>query len=78
MQLQLYTVAGTLAESAGSLKSHTLGDGLVTVNSALGHLLPVDQRPPPQRQMLVTDCGHLRLLHHPQVAAQTVNWLQDD
>ncbi|MGY6555580.1 MAG: esterase/lipase family protein [Wenzhouxiangella sp.] len=77
-QLKLYAVAGTLADCARSLKSHTLGDGLVTVNSALGRQLPAAHRPPPERRMLVAQCGHLRLLKHRQAGEQIFSWLQED
>ena len=75
-QLRLYTVAATLAERAGALKSRTLGDGLVTISSALG------QHPDPERclpvhgQAVITRTGHLQLLNHPEVARQVLIWLE--
>lgn len=75
-QLRLYTIAGSLADSASSLKSNTIGDGLVTVGSALGGQLPAGQGP--QGRKVVTGAGHLRLLHHPEVANQIIDWLRDE
>lgn len=77
-QLRLYTIAGSLARRAAGLKSHTIGDGLVTAGSALGLKLPDKQRPPPERQLLVKQSGHLRLLHHPEVGARVLDWLRED
>ena len=77
-QIRMYAIAGTLADTARGLKSATLGDGLVTVDSALGQQLPDQQRPPHQRRKVMTQAGHLGLLSHPEVARQIIEWLQDD
>ncbi len=77
-QVRIYAIAGTLADKARGLKSATLGDGLVTVDSALGQRLPDHQRPPHQRQKVMTQTGHLGLLSHPGVGRQIIEWLQDD
>ena len=77
-QTRMYAIAGTLAEQAHGLKSRTLGDGLVTVDSALGQQLPEVQRPPSQRQAVMTQTGHLSLLQDKKVALLITNWLQDN
>ena len=77
-RMRLYAVAATLADHAETWKSRTVGDGLVTVDSALGRHLDPDQQPLPHRQRVVTRSGHLQLLRHPDVADQVLDWLSDD
>ena len=57
---------------AGSLGPSPLGDGLVTVDSALGR---ADLAMPPEHLRVINDCGHLDLLHHPEALAQMRRWL---
>lgn len=62
---------------AGSLGPAPLGDGLVTVASALGRS-PRAQRDlalPAVRVRVVEGCGHLDLLSHPEVFEQMRRWL---
>ena len=76
-QLRVYTVAATLAEHAGAFKSRTLGDGLVTVSSALGQQDDPEHCLPAHGQAIVTRTGHLQLLGHPEVARQVLSWLSE-
>lgn len=72
-----YAVAATLDSQADSLRSRTLGDGLVPVDSALGHhqrpelQLPVSS----ERQLVVCRSGHVDLMHHPDVQSRLYDWL---
>lgn len=71
-----YAVAGTLG-AAPRLGDRVLGDGLVTVESALG------RHPDPGRVLAFapdhvwvgTGLGHLELLHSPAVLEQVLRWL---
>lgn len=72
-----HAVAATLAKRRQPLAERLLGDGLVTVDSALGR-----HRDPgrtlgfaPSQQFVSHGTGHLELLNHPAVAAQLRQWL---
>jgi len=72
-----WAVAATLGEGRGALKGRLLGDGLVPVDSALGH-----HRDPahtlafaPDRQCVVHGTGHLELLDSPEVGRCLQRWL---
>ncbi|TWO70333.1 alpha/beta hydrolase [Caenimonas sedimenti] len=62
---------------AGSLRPAPLGDGLVTVASALGRAESPerDLALPANRVRVIEDCGHLDLLHHPEAFGQMRQWL---
>ncbi len=72
-----YTVAGTVAGQRSAVAERLLGDGLVTLPSALG------QHTDPQRslgfaktaQHIAYRTNHMQLLSSPQVGAQLVRWL---
>ena len=70
-------MAATTAQTAGSLRSQVLGDGLVRIASALGHhrspalALGV----PASNQRVLTGANHWDLLNRPEVAAQLCDWL---
>ena len=72
-----FAIAGALARSQGQLGDKLLGDGLVPVDSALGHHkqaarnLGFDSK----RQWVAQGLGHLDLLGHPDVLAQLRAWL---
>ncbi|MBA4176158.1 MAG: permease [Leptothrix sp. (in: Bacteria)] len=72
-----WAVAATLGEGSGALKGRLLGDGLVTVDSALGrhrdpsHALAL----PADHVCVVPATGHLDLLSSPAVATQLQCWL---
>jgi len=73
-----YAVAATLAPKRGALADRLVGDGLVPLNSALGH------HDDPRRSLLFPDSsrwiayrtGHMELLTSPAVADQLVQWLK--
>ena len=72
-----YAVAATLASKRQPLAERLLGDGLVSVDSALGrHRNPARTlRFLPSHQFTSHETGHLELLSHPGVAAQLTRWL---
>ena len=63
--------------AAGELGPGLIGDGLVSVNSALGRHRQASRRLnfEPARQWVGKGIGHLDLLSHPQVLAQLRAWL---
>jgi len=73
-----FTVAATLAGKRGLLADRLTGDGLVPLNSALGHHDdPARQLNfPKARQHIVYRTGHLDLLSSDQVALQLLAWLR--
>lgn len=62
---------------AGPLRDSLLGDGLVSLPSALGqHADPTRSLAfLPERQWIAVDTGHIALMHSPQVGAQLLRWL---
>ncbi|MDP2007756.1 MAG: alpha/beta hydrolase [Rubrivivax sp.] len=72
-----YAVAATLGEGSGALKGRLFGDGLVPVESALGHHRDAAHTLafPAERQWVAHQTGHLDLLSSPAVAAQLQQWL---
>jgi pimeloyl-ACP methyl ester carboxylesterase len=77
--VQSYAVAGVLAADAAHWKGKLLGDGLVTVDSALGrHPDPARCLAfAPDRQWTAEGVGHLGLLNDPAVVRQVEAWLID-
>jgi hypothetical protein len=75
--LRCWAVAATLGAPEAPLKTRLLGDGLVPLNSALGHHR--DPRRslgiPAERQCVVPSLGHFDLLSSPTVAATLQRWL---
>ena len=71
-----FAVAGSLG-SPGDAKGKLLGDGLVSVASALGQHAQPDRRLAiaPERQAVVHDTGHLDLLSSAEVFALLRQWL---
>ncbi len=73
-----FTVAATTAAKRSPLADRLIGDGLVPLNSALGH------HKDPQRtlgfedasQKIVYRTNHLELLSSPEVSEQVVSWLE--
>ncbi|WP_140634160.1 esterase/lipase family protein [Methylibium rhizosphaerae] len=72
-----FAIAASLGPQAGNLKSRLLGDGLVSVASALGRHRSPGRRLAfaPQRQAVVRDTGHLDLLSSPEVYRLLRQWL---
>jgi pimeloyl-ACP methyl ester carboxylesterase len=72
-----YTIAGTIAAKRSALAERSVGDGLVTLPSALG------QHSDPARQLAFTKAAqhiayrtnHLQLLSSAEVGAQLLKWL---
>jgi hypothetical protein len=75
-----YAAAGVLEGGAGAWKGRLLGDGLVTVDSALGrHEDPARSLAfTAGRQRVFEGVGHLGLLDDPAVVDQVERWLTAD
>jgi pimeloyl-ACP methyl ester carboxylesterase len=73
-----YAVAGCLGASSKSLKAHLAGDGLVTVDSALGQHTDAARALhfAPDRQSVAQGVGHMALLGDAGVYAQLAAWLR--
>ena len=73
-------VAATTAERADSLRSSTLGDGLVPLASALGeHRDPALRlHLPDDHRMVVTSANHWDLLSRDDVYQQLRAWLHTE
>ena len=76
--VRCYAAAATLGAQGGDLKDRLLGDGLVPLDSALGH-----HRDPARtlafaedRQWVGYGMSHLDLLNRPEVCAQLSRWLR--
>jgi pimeloyl-ACP methyl ester carboxylesterase len=72
-----YTIAGTIAAKRSALAERSVGDGLVTLPSALGqhddaarHL-----KFPKASQTIAYRTNHLQLLSSPEVSSQLIKWL---
>ncbi len=76
--VRCHAMAGSLGQREGDAKARLLGDGLVTLDSALGrHRDP--QRAlhfPPERQWVGAGVSHLGLLSDAQVYPPLLAWLQ--
>ncbi len=78
--IHTYFIAGTLMENLYGFKaSHVLGDGLVTVESALGehaeeHALFV----PEGHKAVFYGMHHQQLIHDDKVHRKIIQWLNDD
>jgi len=72
-----YAVAAITAKDVTRLSAHTLGDGLVPLNSALGLHREATQSLSfaPERQWVISGTGHLALLSDPAVLAKLKEWL---
>jgi pimeloyl-ACP methyl ester carboxylesterase len=78
--VQCYAVAATTAKAADKLGDDLVGDGLVTVSSALGrhkngelNLLFAENQ-----QWIGREMNHLDLLSHPEVYETIKKWLEED
>lgn len=75
-----YTIAGTSSQTASSVGDQLLGDGLVTVDSALGKhrnsMLTLDF--PEQHQWIARNVNHLALLNDTAVYEQINRWLTNE
>lgn len=75
--VRVHVVAATLCTRRGTLAERLLGDGLVPLDSALGHHVDPARRLgiPRSRQWVGHGMGHLDLLGSPEVYAQLHAWL---
>jgi pimeloyl-ACP methyl ester carboxylesterase len=73
-----YAIAATTAKAAGGLNDRVVGDGLVTVASALGHHKnPArDLALPPERQWIGCGMHHFDLIDRTEVYEQVAGWLE--
>jgi pimeloyl-ACP methyl ester carboxylesterase len=75
-----YTVAATTAAQPSKLADRLIGDGLVPLNSALGH----HEKPGlklgflPSHQWIAYRMNHMQLLSSPAVTQQLLKWLRPD
>jgi pimeloyl-ACP methyl ester carboxylesterase len=67
-KVQCFAIAATTAAKRSLIADRLVGDGLVTLLSALG---PVAR----QSQWIAYRTNHLQLLHSPQVSQQVLKWL---
>jgi hypothetical protein len=74
-----FTVAATLGKSADDVRGRLVGDGLVSLPSALGrHADPrFTLAFPDPHQWIAYDTGHVELLDHPAVYQRVRDWLAD-
>lgn len=72
-----YAVAGTIGKEASQVGDELIGDGLVTVESALGrHQNPELQLLFPETQQWVgRDMNHFEMLNHPEAYETIKKWL---
>lgn len=75
--MRCYTIAATTGKTAGDLQDQLLGDGLVSLHSALGyHRDPsLALRFPESQQWIGYAMNHLDLLYHRDVYEQVRRWL---
>ncbi len=75
--VRCFAVAASTGKQPGDVGDRVLGDGLVSVESALGcHPDPgMALSIPESRQWVGYGINHLQLLHHPAVYAQLREWL---
>ena len=76
--LQCYTIAATTSKDSSILGDQLIGDGLVTLNSALGHHKNADLNLlfPETHQWVARDMNHLDLLNQPEVYETIKQWLE--
>jgi hypothetical protein len=77
--VRCYVAAATLGSRRGPVAERLLGDGLVPLDSALGHHPRPDRtlEVPAEHQWIGYQMGHLQLLNRPEVYAQLRDWLSD-
>jgi pimeloyl-ACP methyl ester carboxylesterase len=76
-QLRCYAVGASLKSSEGVVARHLLGDGLVTLGSALAEGAPAGRTLPlaEGNRLVLDNAGHFDLLADPRVYAQLRRWL---
>lgn len=75
--VQCFALAGTTNHETGRISDRLIGDGLVTVDSALGrHPNPAMQLAfPDAQQWVAAGVNHMALLNHPTVYETVKGWL---
>ncbi len=78
--LKCYTIAATTSEKSSILGDKLVGDGLVTLNSALGRHKKADLNLlfPETHQWIARDMNHLDLLNHLEVYETIKHWLESE
>ncbi|RLB92523.1 MAG: hypothetical protein DRH26_06075 [Deltaproteobacteria bacterium] len=76
--VQCYTIAAVTGKKSGTLGDQLIGDGLVTLNSALGRHTNVDLNLlfPETHQWIARDMNHMDLLNKPEVYETLKQWLE--
>jgi pimeloyl-ACP methyl ester carboxylesterase len=75
--VRCYAAAATTGKSSNDLHGRIVGDGLVSLNSALGHHRNAERSLPfpKSRQWIGYGMKHMDLLSRPEVGDQIKNWL---
>ena len=78
--LQCYTIAATTGKKLNIFGDQLIGDGLVTLNSALGRHKKADLNLlfPEPHQWIGRDMNHMDLLNHPEVYETIKRWLESE
>ena len=78
--LQCYTIAATIRKELSTLGDQFVGDGLVTLNSALGHHKNdvLNLLFPETHQWIARDTNHMDLLNKPEVYETIKQWLESE
>ena len=73
----VFLVAATTGDGAGGVRDQTVGDGLVPLDSALGHhpAPALDLGVPTERTAVFPRMHHFALLRSPQVTERLIEWL---
>ena len=76
--VQCYSIAATTGKESSKLGDDLIGDGLVTLNSALGrHKNPdLNLLFPETHQWIGRNMNHMDLLNHPEVYETIKKWLR--
>lgn len=78
--LQCYTIAATTGRKLNILGDQLIGDGLVTINSALGRHKKADLNLlfPERHRWIARDMNHMDLLNQPEVYETIKRWLESE
>jgi hypothetical protein len=78
--VQCYAIAATIVKEASTVGGDFIGDGLVTVNSALGRHENADfnLQFPKTHRWVGRDMNHLDLLNQPEVYKNIKQWLKNE
>ncbi len=73
-----YSIAAAIGKESNQLGDELIGDGLVTLNSALGHHknAKLNLLLPETHQWIGRDMNHMDLLNHPEVYETIKQWLK--